>query len=477
MSGTISEMMWYGDEIIFPEFPERTRIIRPHPSLPVLDNLEQRVLDAINNPINHEPMHKLAGPSSKVTIAFDDISYPYPPMKKPDARQLIISILLKELYKKGVKKNNITLICANGLHRKWTRRELGTILGKDLIAEFGPGQLFCHDAEDRENLVYLGLTENGYEVEVNRLLMESDLFIYVNITWAPMNGGWKSTAVGLGTYRSIRHHHNPEVGSKGVSQMDPARSSKHARIREQGEHIARELAKKGRKVFQIETALCNTMPYQLTTVLAGHPPEVHKETLKVVEDQYVIPVQGQTDVAIFGCPNTDPYSQLSVINPILVANLGLGYMFGLYQNKPLCREGGIVICVSPCLNRFDDVRHPSYREFFEKVLSISQDPVELWDLYAEDFAHRPEYIHKYRYGYAFHGVHPLILWGNTVTFPRQYLSRIFFAGVKDPEAVERMGFEAFPTLEDAIREAENQLGKDCSITYHPVPPLSVVRVE
>jgi nickel-dependent lactate racemase len=60
-----------------------------------------------------------------------------------------------------VQKQNIFLLCANGLHRKWRQKELGTILGK--IA-FGPYPLICHDAEDKENLTYFGETEMGHEV-------------------------------------------------------------------------------------------------------------------------------------------------------------------------------------------------------------------------------------------------------------------------------------------------------------------------
>jgi len=40
----------------------------------------------------------------------------------------------------------------------------------------------------------------------------------------------------------------------------------------------------------------------------------------------------------------------------------------------------------------------------------------------------------------------MILWGNTITFPRKYLGRIIFAGAKDPKVVEHMGFEAVPPL-------------------------------
>jgi hypothetical protein len=46
---------------------------------------------------------------------------------------------------------------------------------------------------------------------------------------------------------------------------------------------------------------------------------------------------------------------------------------------------------------------------------------------------------------------------------------VFAASVpKEHEPVaRRMGFEPFPTIDVALREAEDRLGKDCTITYHP----------
>jgi nickel-dependent lactate racemase len=47
------------------------------------------------------------------------------------------------------------------------------------VREFGY-RLICHDAEDFENLTYLGTKRSGCDVEVNRLLVDSDLTVYIN---------------------------------------------------------------------------------------------------------------------------------------------------------------------------------------------------------------------------------------------------------------------------------------------------------
>ncbi|MFQ5933915.1 MAG: transcriptional regulator, partial [Dehalococcoidia bacterium] len=146
-----------------------------------------------------------------------------------------------------------------------------------------------------------------------------------------------------------------------------------------------------------------------------------------------------------------------------------------FQNMPLIRQGGIAIFAHPCQYQFDDLHHPSYREFFDRLLSVSIDPYELWSLFADDFANRPEYVHKYRHGYGFHGAHPFFMW-NARGAPSRHLGAAFLAGVQDFDVARRMGFEPFATVEDAIAEAETRLGKDCGITYHATPPVSIARV-
>jgi hypothetical protein len=122
------------------------------------------------------------------------------------------------------------------------------------------------------------------------------------------------------------------------------------------------------------------------------------------------------------------------------------------------------------------VKYPSYIDMFERLLPHLRDPFELWELYAEEFAHRPEYVHRYRYGFGFHGVHPFILYGQGA-YGFRYLSRVFLAGAKDFETARIVGFEPFETVEEAVEEAERTLGKDCSITYPEMEQSYICNVE
>ena len=54
---------------------------------------------------------------------------------------------------------------------------------------------------------------------------------------------------------------------------------------------------------------------------------VHEVTTANVYRQHLVPVEGQTDVLTMGIPYICPYNVNSIMNPILVMCLGLGYFF------------------------------------------------------------------------------------------------------------------------------------------------------
>ncbi|MBN1635948.1 MAG: DUF2088 domain-containing protein [Deltaproteobacteria bacterium] len=474
-----TQTIFCGNNFIEVDFPDDTRILSAPPHDDVLENPRQETLEAIRHPIDHTPLKELVKDGSKVLIAFDDLAVPVPPMApgETDNRQIVIEIIVDELYAAGVRKKDITLVCANGLHRQWKRSEIATILGPRIMSEFSISQIICHDAEDKDNLIHLGLSENGYDVEVNRRLVESDLSIYVNVNWVPFNGGWKSTMIGLGTYNVIRHIHNNEIYiDEGLNScMEPRRNILHGRIREMGRHFAAYMQGLGKKIFQVETAVNSQLPPKMCYVAAGDVEKVHEKTLAYLEANKVLDVKGQSDILVFGLPDFMPYSIGTNINPLLLARMGLGYMFSIYMNKPLVREGGIMVLSNPCIDQCDPIHHPAYVEFWNEGFKRSRDAYELYDIFADEYANRPEFIHKYRHGYGFHGVHCVQAYCTTI-FPKRYLSKVFVGGCTDTTVAEKLEWEPFDTVEKAIEQARKELGQDSSITFMNLPPFFIPRV-
>ncbi len=148
--------------------------------------------------------------------------------------------------------DDVHIIAALALHRRMHEFELRHALGDRVYDAFEPrGLLYQHDAEDPDNLAFLGTTDQGEEIEINKRAAESDLLVYVNINLVAMDGGWKSTAVGLASYRSLRHHHNPTTMEASHSFMDQHASELHKSTWRMGK-VMRD---HGPKVFQIETTL------------------------------------------------------------------------------------------------------------------------------------------------------------------------------------------------------------------------------
>lgn len=502
----MKETVFCGDDLIEISLPDDTTVIYPPRAISPDRQAEELVDGALNNPAGFKAIEDVVKAGYKVTIAFDDPCIPLPPMKK-DPRSIIAEKLVEKLLKAGVSKDNMKLICANGLHRKWTERELRAIIGNRIPDEFRYNeQLFCHDAEDKKNIVFLGNTESGERVEINRAVIESDITFYINLNWTSMNGGWKSIAVGLGSYDSIRFHHSPEV-LENSALLEPASSQMHRAIERMGEVI-----KKYANVFQIECVINNDiwdeqykghfelkkppsglmrfsryLPYSLKRIFrslllsnykligvnAGQVDEIHHKTLELLSRGQNVSTENQYDVVIIGLPNLSPYSAFSEINPVLVMNLALGYMFNFYNGKPFIKENGVFIILNPCRRKFHPGHHFPYIDFFEKVLRETREPEEMREKYEEKFARDPKYIEAYRSLFSYHGAHPFFVWywGARAL---KHLGKVIIAPVTHPDAVRQMGFVPAKNADEAIRFAQEFLGSKPSIALLKIPPIFVL---
>ena len=514
---TPPSLFWHGEGFRLERLPVGSRVIYPAEPVEALRDPDEAIRQALLHPNGDSaPLPDLLRPGMRLTIAFDDVSLPLPPMRAPDIRQRVIEAVLDMAAAAGV--DDVVLICALALHRRMTEPELRHAIGDRVYDAFAPhGLLQQHDAEDPSNLAHLGLTDQGEDVEINKRAAESDLLVYVNINLVAMDGGHKSVATGLASYRSLKHHHNVRTMERSKSFMDQHRSELHS----SNWRMGRLIAAAGVKVFQVETTLNNDSfpdpfrflqrrewewtardrasflavsktlsrtpprvargifhsmraPHQMSSVQAGEVEAVHALTTENVYRQQLVPVDGQTDILTMGLPYICPYNVNSIMNPILVMCLGLGYFFNLYRGRPLVREGGVLIMSHPTPWEFHPVHHPSYIDFFEQVLAETTNPLEIEAKYEENFATDPWYIHLYRTTNAYHGVHPFYMW-YWGAHALQHLGGVIVVG-GDPKAVRRLGFKPASTLRDALEMASDVVGRDPSITHIHNPPILMADV-
>src|SRR5579871_3445794 len=141
-------LFWHGEGFRLERLPVGSRVIYGPEPLDSLSDPDPAIREALLHPLgDSEPLPALLRAGMKLTIAFDDISLPLPPMQAPDNRQRVIEAVLDAAAAAGV--DDVVLICALALHRRMTESELRHAIGDRVYDAFAPdGLLTQHDAED-----------------------------------------------------------------------------------------------------------------------------------------------------------------------------------------------------------------------------------------------------------------------------------------------------------------------------------------
>ena len=395
-----------------------------------------------------------------------------------------------------------------------TEEELRHALGDRVYDAFAPhGLLTQHDAEDPDNLIHLGQTDQGEDVEINKRAATS------------RPPGVREHQPGVDGRRPQERGHRPRqlqepaappqpaddaplqvvhgpasiraalvqlahgkahrgVGGQDLPDRDhaqqrhvPARTSSSCRSGSGSGRCAtgppsprrRPRSPRHRRALARQIFQSIKSPHALTSVQAGEVEAVHAQTTANVWAQQGVDVEGQTDILTMGLPYICPYNVNSIMNPILVACLGLGYFFNMYRGKPLVREGGVVIMRHPTRPEFHPGHHPSYIDFYEQVLTQTLDPVQMHKEFEESFATDPWYVHLYRTGHAYHGVHPFYMW-YWCAHALAHVGRVIVVG-GDAKAVRRLGFSPASSLDDALEIASDVVGPSPTLTHLHNPPI------
>ncbi len=514
-------VLFSGDQLVEVDLPIGTRVIYPKPPMEPLNDVKAAIRYAINHPENSEPLFAKLKPGMKVTIAIDDLSMPLPPMAKPDIRQQMLEVVLAMLEDYAI--DDIEMVVATAFHRPMKEEEIRHIVGDRIYNEYAPDRLYNHDAELPDGMVHLGTTKEGYDVEINARAAKSDLLIYLNLTFVPMNGGFKSVGTGLAGYKTLKAHHNPATLRKTKSYMDPNfTDKKSSALSSAMESIGRFINEKI-DVFHIESTINNRMfakpldflskneddltpmeqfgmkalirslktlpqparqaifekvpaPYGVIAVHAGETEAVHKLILEKCFQQLAVPVKGQSDIVIFPIPYISPYNVGAFLNPLLVSVMAEGYLYNLHRGAPLLKKGGTIIITHPCTDKFDKEQHLAYVEFFHKLLPQTRDAMELHKRFEREFSRNPAYIQMYRSGNAYHPTHPFYMWywGEN---GRKHRSRVIVVGADNEYIPKILGYETARTMQEAIRMAKETAPVDPSITCFRICPLMLADVE
>lgn len=281
---------------------------------------ERRGPDAVSwalaHPIGSAPLHQLAKSGQKIAIVTSDITRPLPSYQ-------ILPGVLDELYRAGVRPEDITVVLALGSHRKHTPEEVIHLVGRECYET-----VRCVDS-DATDCIHLGDTAHGTPVDITRAVAEADFRICLgNIEFhyfAGYSGGAKAIMPGVSTPLAIQANHRLMV-----SPLACAGRLEGNPVREDLEEAAAICGVD----FIVNVVLDEHK--QIVFAVAGDVTRAHRAGCAYLDRMYRCPIPEKADI-------------------VLVSQGGAPKDANLYQTqkaldnaKHAVKDGGTIILIGAC---------------------------------------------------------------------------------------------------------------------------------
>jgi lactate racemase len=291
-------------------------------SSPVI-SLYEKTLESILHPINSSPLQELVKGKKSVCIVVTDIT-----RECPD-KELLIPIL--EVVEKEIKKENITILIATGMHKSMSYDEKIEKYGKNIVDNY---RIIDHNGKNSGDLIYLGSTKNGTPIKVSKLALETDFLISLGVVephqFAGYSGGYKTVSIGLAGDDTISHTHSSMMLRKAETRVGKIEKNL----------IQEEIIQIGKKIglnFIVNVVLGNNK--EVIEIKAGEPLATHRFLIKKAKALYEVPVNKSYDVVICGVgyPRDSNLYQ---------ATIAASYIF--FSPAPIIKENGYIIIPATC---------------------------------------------------------------------------------------------------------------------------------
>jgi nickel-dependent lactate racemase len=397
--------------------------------LPGLRQVHDSVLQALRRPLGVTSLKQVANKRRrKVVVLVDDLTRPTP-------QEEVLPPVLDQLCSLGVEQERIQVVVASGSHRSMTDGEVRDHLGAQVVEEF---EVCIHDYKDDQEHVYLGMSELGIPVIVNKIVAQADLVVSVgNI--APHNavgwgGGAKMILPGVSGERSIGALHvlagKIKPNRKLIATVDNP-------IRRDIESIA---GKVGLRLV-VNTVL-NSQD-RVVRVVAGEPVRSFREGVGIARQVFCQSVPELADVVICSS-NPAHIDYWQALKPLSFAHVAV-------------REGGTIVLATPCPERIS-ATHPSLKAHATKSYTQLLEAIERNEI--DDAVAAGALL-----------IHSQVL---------EDASVICYSSGLTEEDKRSLGFEHASSIEEAIRAALKRHGKGARVgvlecgEVVPVPIVATV---
>lgn len=178
------------------------------PNEPEVGDESSIILEALSDPVEKEPFEEFANNADKMLVIVNDATRP-----TPTAR------VLEEVQDTLRSHPDVKFIVATGAHRGPTEDEFRFIFG-NLYDEF-KDSIYVHDARKDEDMEYLGISSNGTEMYLNKMVRDAGNILVIGSVephyFAGYTGGRKAFLPGVAGFKTIEMNHKHALSNKAQS--------------------------------------------------------------------------------------------------------------------------------------------------------------------------------------------------------------------------------------------------------------------
>ncbi|MBN2619885.1 nickel-dependent lactate racemase [candidate division WOR-3 bacterium] len=274
------------------------------------------LLRAVENPINCKSLSDFLKDAKDILFIVNDGTRPTPTAK-------VIDMIYEQ-----IKRANLKFIIATGVHRAPTQEEFDFIFGK--YYEIFKDRIHVHDSKKQEDMVHIGTSKNGTEMEVNRLGMEAHKIIIIGSVephyFGGYTGGRKSFLPGIASRKTIsqNHKHALKIEAQALALTGNP-------VHEDMIDALKTIADK--EIFSIQTVLDGER--RLYGVTTGHIHDSFYAAIDKAKEVFCVPILGKADIVVSIAPypmDIDLYQSQKALD----------------NGKLALKEDGILIMVSKC---------------------------------------------------------------------------------------------------------------------------------
>jgi nickel-dependent lactate racemase len=309
----------YGEKRIDLKLPDSVVLLemKDHEALP---DPNAAVQAALEKPLESPPLRDIARGRKNACVVISDITRPVP-------NRVILPPLLETLQKSGIRKDDITILIANGMHRPNAGDELESMVGREIMEHFRIVNHYCRKPEEYRKIDVI----DGAPIEINKHYLDADLKILTGLIephfYAGYSGGRKSILPGISSFETMKFMHSYKM-------IDHPKVTNCVLDGNPFHEYGLRVAKLARVDFIVNVVI--NRERRIAGVFSGHYQHAHLAGCDTVYEHSAVPIDERMDLVITsggGYPLDATFYQISK---------------ALICAKNILKKGGTIVVACEC---------------------------------------------------------------------------------------------------------------------------------